>query len=227
MRFSAVAALCVAPLVLAGTLEQSLRARGALALEVARSEGPGNGDKGGAKQAVDDKGDKGSQKNNNNNGNVVIVQQQSTEVILIWVNQGNGAATQTVTNTVTVTQNGGAQGTGAAAAVATHSVCPPLRNNHIPLTYDRSPSEVRPDLCIPQSKLLPPQEIWWSSRSCPKITLLHNQHLMCPVKRSLMVSIRGSWLILTTPSHHHHKWRSKLQLISQFVSYKQRIKERI
>jgi hypothetical protein len=42
------------------------------------------------------------------------------EVIIIWVNEGGGAATSTVTNTVTVT---GASGTAVAAA--THSVSLP------------------------------------------------------------------------------------------------------
>jgi len=117
MRFSAVTLLCAAPLALAGTLQQDLVARGALSLEVARSESSGD-------SKNSDKSNGNSQKNNDNsgksgkNGNNVVVVQQSTinEVIIIWVNNGGGAATSTVTDTVTVTQN------GAAAAVATHQV---------------------------------------------------------------------------------------------------------
>lgn len=52
----------------------------------------------------------------------------ATQVIVIWVNNGGGAATSTVNQQVTVTKTvtagatGGAAGTGAAGAMATHSV---------------------------------------------------------------------------------------------------------
>jgi len=115
MRFSAVAALCAAPLALAGTLQHDLAARGAAGVEMelsTREESKSNNEKG------------NSQKNNNNdNGNTVLVQQsQVNEVIVIWFNNGGGAATQTVTDTVTVTQNGGSGTATAAAAAATHTV---------------------------------------------------------------------------------------------------------
>jgi hypothetical protein len=113
MRFSAVLSLCAAPLALAGTLQQDLVARGVSGLEVARSESKSErSDKSNGIKSDSSKGSSGE--------NVVLVQQsQINEVIIIWVNNGGGAATQTVTDTVTVTQNGGET---AAAAVATHQV---------------------------------------------------------------------------------------------------------
>jgi len=118
MRFSAVLSLCAAPLALAGTLQQDLVARGVKGLEVARSDSKSggsdfsSGSKSDSSKSDYSKGSSGS--------DVVLVQQSITnEVIVIWVNNGGGAATQTVTDTVTVTQNGGET---AAAAVATHQV---------------------------------------------------------------------------------------------------------
>jgi len=91
MRFSAVAALCAAPLALAGSLQADLVARGAVGVEA----------------SVD-------------SGNNFVVEASGstsiTEVIIIWVNNGGGAATSTVN----------AQSTFANAAppgaAATHSV---------------------------------------------------------------------------------------------------------
>jgi hypothetical protein len=97
MRFSAITALCAAPLALAGTLQADLVARG-VDLE---ARVPGG--------MKDDMGkDSGS-------GNNVVIEQSTSidEVIIIWVNNGGGAATSTVTDTVTVTSGGTA---------ATHSV---------------------------------------------------------------------------------------------------------
>jgi hypothetical protein len=96
MRFSAVATLCAAPLALAGTLQADLVERGAVELETGISISKGSSGKG------DD---------NKSSGSSV------DEIIVIWVNQGGGAATSTVTNTVTVTD-----ASGTSAAKATHSV---------------------------------------------------------------------------------------------------------
>jgi len=93
MKFSAITALCVAPLAMAGVLQADLVPREADGLEV-RTPGYYKGSK---------------------SGNHIVIEQSTTvnEVIIIWVNEGGGAATSTVTNTVTVT---------GAAAAATHSV---------------------------------------------------------------------------------------------------------
>lgn len=96
MRFSVASALCVAPLALAGTLQADLFARGALGLEV-RSD----------KAAVQEKASsaKASTSNSKSGSTQVtqITQSTTEDVIIIWVNEGGGAATSTVTNTVTVT----------------------------------------------------------------------------------------------------------------------------
>lgn len=92
MRFSAVAALCAAPVVLASSLQADLVARGAVIAEGAKG------------------------------GNSITVQEvgavSSTEVIVIWVNNGGGAATKTVTETQTVIGSS----TIAPAAIQTHNV---------------------------------------------------------------------------------------------------------
>jgi len=112
MRFSAVTALCAAPLALAGSLQADLVGRGVVNVETDISVGGGDG-----------KGNDNSKSNNSgnsgNSGNVLSITQSSSvdEVIIIWVNEGGGAATSTVTNTVTVTA-----GSGTSLAAATHSV---------------------------------------------------------------------------------------------------------
>jgi plastocyanin len=104
MRFSAITALCAAPLALAGTLQADLAARGAVGLE-ARVPGQETPAKRGKDSKSDNKGDSGN----------ILIEQSTTvnEVIIIWVNNGGGAATSTVTDTVTVT---------SGATAATHSV---------------------------------------------------------------------------------------------------------
>jgi len=116
MRFSVVAALCAAPLALAGTLQAELVGRGVVGLEH-RSESSSSKESG-AKSSSS--GSKSSNTDSKFSGNTVVnvVQSINEEVIIIWVNNGGGAATQTVTNTVTVT----AGTNGAAAAIATHQV---------------------------------------------------------------------------------------------------------
>jgi hypothetical protein len=107
MRFAAVAALCAAPLALAGALQAEIVPRGALDLRTTGSDsGKGSGDS----------GKKDSQGNYNGGSNVVNVIQADasvTEIIVIWVNNGGGAATQTVGTTIA---------TSGAAAAATHTV---------------------------------------------------------------------------------------------------------
>jgi len=112
MRFSAITAVCAAPLALAGTLQADLFARGAVASEVGLSVDTGISSGGNSKSNSNSK----SSDNNNNGGNNVIIQEDTTinEVIIIWVNNGGGQATTTVTSTTTVA--------GAAAVVATHTV---------------------------------------------------------------------------------------------------------
>jgi hypothetical protein len=97
MRFSTIAALCAAPFALATSLEDGLVMRGAM-----------------------ESSDKNSEKNNNDNNNkggkdVVVAASETvsiTQVIVIWVNLGGTATTQTI-NTVTET---------AGAAAVTHTV---------------------------------------------------------------------------------------------------------
>jgi hypothetical protein len=107
MRFSTIAALCAAPLALATSLEAGLIMRGAL--DIRTSEKSNDSNKGG-----------NNNNNNGNSGNVVVAASQSvsiTEVIVIWINLGGTATTQTI-NTVSSTA-------AAAAAAATHTVSHP------------------------------------------------------------------------------------------------------
>jgi len=125
MLFSAVVAMCVAPLVLASSLQADLVARGAIDLEV-RTESKEASKPAPPKESVKEAG-KGSSGSGNN---VVVVNQEVTqvvnivqsttnEIVIIWVNNGGGAATSTVTETKTVTAG---SGTGANVAAATHTV---------------------------------------------------------------------------------------------------------
>ncbi len=100
MRFSAIAALCAAPLALAGALQAEIVARGALDL---RTEGSDSGKK----------DSKGNDNGGNNAVNVIQPDASVTEIIIIWVNNGGGAATQTVGTTMS---------TSGGAAAATHTV---------------------------------------------------------------------------------------------------------
>lgn len=108
MRFSIIAALSAAPLALAGTMQQvNHNVQPAPAIEVVQHE---------AVQPVH----QAVQPVHEVAPAVHVNQKQAKhvdEVIVIWVNQGGGAATSTVTKTVTVT---GASGVHVAAA--THSV---------------------------------------------------------------------------------------------------------
>lgn len=89
MRSSLISALCAVSLVSAGYLQQNLVGRELLAPEITERS---------SELAVRE---------------ITIVQAKSEDIIIIWVNNGGGAATQTLVETKTVTQ---------AAGPATHTV---------------------------------------------------------------------------------------------------------
>ncbi|KAA8571463.1 hypothetical protein EYC84_001463 [Monilinia fructicola] len=97
MRSSIIAALCAAPLTLAGNIQHDLIGRGVVAPEFSERS---------SELLVGEK-------------DITIVQAKSEDIIIIWTNNGGGAATKTVTETKTVTQ---ASGATKAAAAATHTV---------------------------------------------------------------------------------------------------------
>ncbi|RAL65434.1 hypothetical protein DID88_001001 [Monilinia fructigena] len=97
MRSSIIAALCAAPLALAGNIQHGLIGRGVVSPEFSERS---------SELLVRDK-------------DITIVQAKSEDIIIIWTNNGGGAATKTVTETKTVTQ---ASGATKAAAAATHTV---------------------------------------------------------------------------------------------------------
>lgn len=82
MRSSVIAALCAAPLALAGNLQHDLVGRGVVTPELAER----------SSELVVRAND------------ITIVQAKSEDVIIIWTNNGGGAATKTVTEVQTVTQ---------------------------------------------------------------------------------------------------------------------------
>ncbi|EKD13803.1 uncharacterized protein L3040_005579 [Drepanopeziza brunnea f. sp. 'multigermtubi'] len=117
MRFSAITALCAAPLVLAGSSQAELAARAAFnsgliarhrgaSVEVIQSS---SSESSGSKS--DSPESKGNSNANNNKGSAQA-NTHVTEVIIIWVNQGGNAPTQTLATTASV----------AAAPAATHTV---------------------------------------------------------------------------------------------------------
>jgi hypothetical protein len=93
MRFSTIAALCTAPLALAGSPEAGLLARGALDIR---------------KSPVAEAKDISVEVAASSSSTSV------TEVIIIWINNGGGATTQTI-NTASVVST-------ATAAAVTHTV---------------------------------------------------------------------------------------------------------
>jgi hypothetical protein len=107
MRFSAVAALCAAPLALAGTLQADLVARGVgieaegVSVESNESRGKENS------KNLSNKGD------SRNGGGNLVVSNSITEIIIIWVNNGGGAPTTTIQPQSTFSlQQGSGQGSG-------------------------------------------------------------------------------------------------------------------
>ena len=103
MKFSAITALCAAPLALAGTLQAELVARGAVEVEARGMSGSKDQGKDSGMGSMGDMG-----------GNNVIVQESSiTEVIIIWVNEGGSSTTSMVNSAMSVS---------STAAAATHTV---------------------------------------------------------------------------------------------------------
>ncbi|PBP21734.1 serine-threonine rich protein [Diplocarpon rosae] len=102
MKFPAITALCAAPLALAGSFDADLYARGTVESPLAlRKEHLGGSSRGSA--------------GGNGNINVNIGQSTSiTEVIIIWINQGGNAQTQTFATTIPVA--------AMPTAIATHTV---------------------------------------------------------------------------------------------------------
>ncbi|PBP22257.1 serine-threonine rich protein [Diplocarpon rosae] len=102
MKFPAITALCAAPLALGGSFDGDLNARGTVESDLTlRKEHLG----GCFKSSVGGKG----------NINVNIEQSTSiTEVIIIWINQGGNAQTQTFATTTPVA--------AMSTAIATHTV---------------------------------------------------------------------------------------------------------
>jgi len=102
MKVAAVAALCVAPLAFAGSLDMNLRSRGLLEDRDGFILKADKGDHDSAKV--------GQSNGNDNSGITSITSTAETEVILIWVNEGGGAATSTVNAAAmaTATQNAAA-----------------------------------------------------------------------------------------------------------------------
>ncbi|CZS90573.1 uncharacterized protein RAG0_01606 [Rhynchosporium agropyri] len=105
MRFSAITALCATPLALAGSLHADLVPRRAVDSDLSVRTNHGEAQAAPAKveapkQIVHEGGSAGGKA-------------QVTEVIIIWINAGNNAQTQTVTSTMAL---------APPAAVATHTV---------------------------------------------------------------------------------------------------------
>jgi hypothetical protein len=105
MRFSAVVALCAAPLALAGTLQADLVARGAVGIKAEGVEFQGK------------ENSKNSNSGDNKNSGGNDVSNSITEIIIIWVNNGGGAPTSTMKSQSTFSLQ-----EGAPAAAQTHNV---------------------------------------------------------------------------------------------------------
>jgi len=147
MRISSIAALCAAPLALAGTVDMDMQIRGALAarngLNVG-SEGPqsnnqkdyNSGQNGNSNNGQN--GDKNNGQNGNNSGqnnnNAVIEQTETTEIIILWVNPGDGAATTTI--------NSAAASTVAATAATTTVVVGGTEKVYTPDTINANIGDV-------------------------------------------------------------------------------------
>lgn len=120
MRISAIAAVCTAPLALAGTLDMELRNRGSLSerdggLSEIISDLSGSSSKGedSEKSSSYSSSSSGSSGGNDNSQITTIEQIESTEVILIWLNAGADATTTTINS---------AAATMASTAAATYTV---------------------------------------------------------------------------------------------------------
>lgn len=108
MRFTSFAALCSAPLALAGTMNVGMSPRDVDMALQARHDNSNDKHSSGDYSS----GNSDSSGNSNSNSQAPVVE----EIIIIWQNQGGGAATSTLNTMSTVA--------AAAAAAATHQVCP-------------------------------------------------------------------------------------------------------
>ena len=111
MRFSAVVALCAAPLALAGTLQADLVARGAVGIKAEGVSVESSAESRGNENSKD------SSSGDNKKGGGNDVSNSITEIIIIWVNNGGGAPTSTMKSQSTFSLQ-----EGAPAAAQTHSV---------------------------------------------------------------------------------------------------------
>jgi hypothetical protein len=112
MRFSAVVALCAAPLALAGTLQADLVARGAVGI---KAEGVSVESSSTESRGNENSKNYNSGDNKNSGGN--DGSKSITEIIIIWVNNGGGAPTSTMQSQSTFSLQ-----QGAPAAAQTHNV---------------------------------------------------------------------------------------------------------
>ena len=162
MRFSTVAALCAAPLALAGSLEAEMVARGVNVEVRAADDTKATAEKAAA-----------------NNGNTIIIQESTsiTEVIVIWINNGGNAATQTV--------NTPAAAAAATAAAVTHTVSLQyVRTGSMLIIFRLSLVELLDSSTRPIA-FQPPLETWLSSHLNLKTIPSPNQHSQRRVRSSL------------------------------------------
>lgn len=109
MRTSAIAALCIAPLALAGSLDAGLRSRGKVSERDGLALPRGYHSDGHHSSSKDE-----SFSSSNDNSEISSITQVSeTEVILIWLNEGGSATTNTVNSVAAAT---------ASLATQTHIV---------------------------------------------------------------------------------------------------------
>jgi len=111
MRFSAVVALCAAPLAFAGTLQADLVARGAVGIKAEGVSVESSAESRGNEKSKDSSSG-GNKKSGGND-----VSNSVTEIIIIWVNNGGGAPTSTMKSQATFSLQ-----QGAPAAAQTHNV---------------------------------------------------------------------------------------------------------
>ena len=136
------------------------------------------------------------------------------EVIIIWVNEGGGAATSTVTSTVTVTD-----ASGTAVAAATHSVSLEVEgpSRHI-LMLTRSLSVALLVSCTLPTRSRLQLEIWSFSHSSRRTTL--QPSLLSP---RLALNLLGEKIQVSCPTSttlwsQLLRWPCRLLLLLQSVS---------
>jgi len=110
MKITAFAALCAAPLALAGTLDSSVRRE----VIGERNDFVVGAKNGGKSEKPSNSKDSSNSGGNDNSQISSITSTETTEVILIWVNAGDNAATSTV--------NSAAATSAVSASAATHTV---------------------------------------------------------------------------------------------------------